>query len=118
MTACRVATLALAIVALASASAQANITTGALEGRVTDKQTGLPLPGVEVVVFGPARAGRQVEHSDARGAWFATSLPPGVYTVRFVYKGAQVDRTDIAVDAQRTLAVHLAFPTALTKANQ
>lgn len=59
--------------------------TGKLRGRVTDKETGDALIGVNVIVEGTQLGAA----TDASGTYVVIGIPPGVYTVRASYIGYQ-----------------------------
>ena len=80
------------VLGLATARAQ-SITTGAVQGRVTDAQTELPLAGVTVIV------GSQVAITDEDGTFKITDLLPGTYDVQLVFDTATVVRRGVVVGA-------------------
>ena len=75
---------------------------GELIGRAVDGR-GFALPFAEVTVTGPASLpGRARGYCDQAG-WYGVSLPPGDYTVRFVYPGFQPATLEhVRVDSDRT----------------
>ena len=77
-------------------------TTGKLSGRVTDKTTGDPLIGVNVMVEGTVLGAA----TDSDGSFFILQLPPGSYNVRFSMIGYQtlvMNNVRIRVDLTTTL---------------
>jgi hypothetical protein len=88
--------------------------TGAIEGTVTDQSTGKKLTGVTVTVTSPALQGEQTEFTDETGHFIITELPPGEYLVRFYFADKNVERGGVFVQADKTLAVNIKFPTAQT----
>jgi hypothetical protein len=72
------------LLAIASAPAMAQETTGAIEGNVKDSSGGL-LPGVTVQVVGPS--GTLVAVTDDRGEFRFPRLPSGRYTVKATLDG-------------------------------
>src|SRR5438552_16253216 len=105
----RAATVA-AVIALSITSAPARAaTTGTIKGRVTDQATGKPLTGVSVVVKGPQD--EQTEFTDASGNYTITDLLPGEYLVTFRFANVKVERTNVLVEADKTIAVNGAIPT-------
>ena len=77
-------------------------TTGKLSGRVTDKTTGDPLIGVNVMVEGTVLGAA----TDSEGSFFILQLPPGSYNVRFSMIGYQtlvMNNVRIRVDLTTTL---------------
>ncbi len=77
-------------------------TTGKIAGRVTDADTGEPLPGANVVVV-DTRMGATV---DANGEYFILRVSPGIYEVRASLVGYQsVSKTEVEVLLDRTATV-------------
>ena len=74
------------LVAVNAAAQTIGATTGALNGRVTDK-TGAVLPGVAVVAASPAMLGSRPALTDANGRYELPAVPPGEYTLRFSLPG-------------------------------
>src|SRR6185436_16450621 len=58
---------------------------GTVAGLVSDQKTGEALPGVTVVVTGPALTGEQVVITDEHGRYHVDNLPPGTYNVTLYY---------------------------------
>lgn len=58
-------------------------TTGKIAGKVTDAQTGEPLPGANVILEGTTKGAA----SDANGNYAILNVPPGKYNVRFRFIG-------------------------------
>src|SRR3712207_4500827 len=73
------------------------LTTGAIQGVVTDAQTGEALPGVTVVAASPALQGTQAAITDDTGQFKITNLPPGTYELTFLYADLTVRRTGLDV---------------------
>jgi len=84
---------------------------GKLRGVVTDKETGDPLPGANVVIDGTTLGAS----SDLNGVYVVLAVPPGVYTVRTTYMGYQeMDIANIRVMANLTTSQDFALaPTAI-----
>ncbi len=61
--------------------AHAQETTGRITGRVSEKDTGLPIGGVTIIVQGPQ--GEDATLTDDRGEYRFSSLPSGSYFIRF-----------------------------------
>src|SRR3954470_493407 len=99
--------------ALAPRPAHAAVT-GSIEGYVTDQATGKRLAGVTVTVTSPAWQGEQTEFTDGDGHYTVTELPPGEYLVRFYFADKNLERPGVFVQADKTLAVNIKFPTQQT----
>lgn len=85
---------------------------GAIQGTITNKDTGKPLPGVTVVINGPALQGDQTEVTDKDGRYLITQLPSGDnYVVRFYFNDVVVERPGVRVAQSKTLNVSLSMPT-------
>jgi hypothetical protein len=97
-------------VLFAASTAQAAVT-GSIEGTVTDQATGKRLAGVTVTCTSPALQGEQTEFTDSTGHYIITELPPGEYLVRFYFADKNVERPGVLLQADKTLAVNIAFPT-------
>lgn len=77
---------------------------GNIQGYVTD-ESGLPVPGAEVVLSGADLAGeRQVTTSDEGGFRFG-DLAPGTYELTVSFKGAMVARAEVRVSLGTTTNV-------------
>jgi len=77
-------------------------TTGSLRGRVTDKATGNPLPGANVVIEGTQLGAA----TNADGQYVVPHVPAGVYTVRILmigYRPQVVENVRIIMDLKTTL---------------
>ncbi|MBI1751845.1 MAG: carboxypeptidase regulatory-like domain-containing protein [Acidobacteria bacterium] len=77
-------TLALLLAGQATLTAQ--VTTGALSGRVTDPQ-GKPLPGVRVSLESPALFRPREYKTDANGEYRGQLLPVGTYSIKVSAEG-------------------------------
>ncbi len=85
--------LGIVVSLLVVSSAIAGVT-GRIRGRVTDKKTGEPLIGVNVIVVGTELGAA----TDARGEYEIINLPPGRYKVTASYVGYQeMTVTDVLV---------------------
>jgi len=79
---------------------------GKIAGRVTDADTGDPLPGVNVVVVGTTLGAA----TDTDGDYFIANLPTGTYGVRASFVGYQdVVITEIEVHTNRTTDVNISM---------
>jgi hypothetical protein len=93
--------VALALLVARGAQAQTN-TTGAIQGVVSDADTGEPLAGVTVVASSPALQGTQAGITDETGQYKVTNLPPGTYVLTAYYLDLTVNRTNIQVSINKT----------------
>src|SRR5512139_2380366 len=92
--------LVLAVLLVVSVGWAAN--TGQIGGKVTDKRTGEPLVGVNVLVEGTEAGGA----TDATGRYQIINIPPGKYTVSASYVGYNDQRiTDVQVIQDLTATV-------------
>ncbi|MED5266445.1 MAG: carboxypeptidase-like regulatory domain-containing protein, partial [Candidatus Neomarinimicrobiota bacterium] len=57
--------------------------TGKITGKVLDKETGNPLPGVNVILEGTSMGAA----TDANGEFYVMEVPPGLYNVQFSFIG-------------------------------
>ena len=99
-----IAVIALAALAATRPVAAQSVTSGAIEGRVTDAETGEPLPGVTVWAVGP-RTDPQTAITDGDGAYKITELVPGLYTVTFYVDTRQLNRPGVRVGANDVVPV-------------
>ena len=84
---------------IAVLSVQAQVGTGSLKGKVTDKKTGEPLPFVSIVL---ENRGTQVSggSSDFDGNYFIKPIDPGTYDVLVSYVGYQtMKQTGVVVNS-------------------
>jgi len=72
-------------------------TAGAIQGTVTDEATGVPMLLVTVVATSPALQGQASEFTDASGQYYLSNLPPGIYSLVFVYGDSKVKRDNVEV---------------------
>jgi len=102
----RVLIFALSCVFLSGLSYSQSITTGAIEGKVTDNE-GSPLPGAEVILSSPNMiGGTQSKVTDAGGKFRFPGLPPGTYSVEASLQGfATQIRESVKVSVQQTITV-------------
>lgn len=74
--------------------------TGKISGRVTDKSTGEPLIGANVVVSGMKIGGS----TDQNGDYFILNVPPGTYTLAVTMVGySSVNKSNVLVIIDRTV---------------
>lgn len=103
---------ALATLCLVAQSARAQSSTaGAIQGVVTDKNTGEALAGVTVIATSPALQGEQTAMTDEQGTYKITNLPPGSYQVAFYFTDIQIQRTGIEVQLNKVTPVYQAIDT-------
>jgi len=92
---------------LEPATARAQSTTsGALQGVVTDSQSGEKLAGVTVTVTSPALQGAQTAISDENGFYKITELPPGEYLITFYYLDITVERSGVSIGVNKVTPVY------------
>ena len=71
--------------------------TGKISGRVTDSETGEPLPGVNMIVEGTTLGAA----TDLKGYFVILNVPPGVYTLKasmIGYKPTEVKNVRVSID--------------------
>ena len=104
------ATFVVAGLCLAGSTGVAAQPTSTLEGQVTDQQDGA-LVGATVTVTAPAEFSPSVVITDATGSYRFSSLPSGVYTVRFAIPGFQTveESVELTGEGVRVLGVELAI---------
>src|SRR5215510_11942771 len=78
--------LGAALLLVAGGVARAQEITGRVTGRVSDRDTNMPLGGVTVVLQGPQ--GEDATLTDDQGEYHFTSLPVGTYIIRFYVANA------------------------------
>jgi hypothetical protein len=99
--------------ALPAATAVAQTQSGGIRGTVTD-ETGTPLELVTVVASGPALQQPQTEFTDSAGQYYISSLPPGMYSMIFIYGEAKVRRENVEVAVGQTITVPAKVNTTVT----
>ncbi len=103
----RAAVVAVAWLGLVSGSTEAwaqSSTTGAIQGVVSDAQSGDALAGVTIVVTSEGTT-TQTALTDDKGAYKITELPPGEYLVTFYYLDHTIERP-VRVGVQKVTAVY------------
>jgi outer membrane receptor protein involved in Fe transport len=86
----------LLLVALLASTALAG-TTGKIAGTVIDKQTGEPLPGVNVVIAGTTIGAA----TNIQGEFFIINVPPGKYTLKINligYRPMEITNVEVTID--------------------
>jgi hypothetical protein len=71
--------------AILPAMVSAQTAVGKISGKVTDAETGEPLPGANIVIAGTQLGAA----TDLDGEYFILNLVPGTYTLRFTFVGYQ-----------------------------
>jgi len=91
---------------LASLTAAQELQTGSIRGRVTD-DSGQPLPGVSIMITGPALIGKATAVTNADGMFRAPSLTPGTgYEVRAELSGFETTtQAGIIVNLGKTISI-------------
>jgi len=79
-----------------------------LRGSAQDVR-GAALPGVTVVVSGPALTGTLATITDEEGRFELVDVPVGDYTLTFFYADATIERANIPVTRDRGADVHVRF---------
>lgn len=87
------------------ASAQ-DSTTGAISGTVKDKATGENLAGVTIVVTSVQRKNDYTAISDGGGQFKIASLPPGDYSVVFIFAEAKSRMPSVRVNIGRSAQLY------------
>jgi hypothetical protein len=98
--------LGVALLLAVGGIARAQDMTGRVTGRVSDKDTNMPLGGVTVVLQGPQ--GEDATLTDDKGEYHFTSLPVGTYVIRFYVANAaaQVEQGGVVVSAEKMVRVN------------
>jgi hypothetical protein len=96
-------TALLMILLLADSALGQSLTTGAIQGRVTDKESGEGLPGVTV------SAGSQITITDEDGAYKLSDLVPGRYVIELAFDTATTTRSGVIVNANAVTILHEAI---------
>ena len=102
-TVCRIGALAMVVALLAVPRAQAQGTTGAIEGKVTDEQ-GLALPGAAVTAQRTSTGFTRSTTTDAAGVFRLPGLVVGAYTVKVELAGFTPSTVAVIVNVAATTA--------------
>jgi outer membrane receptor protein involved in Fe transport len=90
----------LVLLALCSTAHGQSLTTGAVQGVVSDSETGTALPGVTVTI------GNQIAITEYNGGYKITELIPGTYDVTFEFGTTQKVHTGVVVGANNTTSLY------------
>ena len=77
--------------------------TGDISGRITDAQTGEPLPGANVFVEGTFIG----SSTDTDGRYHITNVNPGEYTLKAGYIGYKAESANVRVEVDRTATIDI-----------
>src|ERR1700687_1483160 len=110
--------LALTLAVFATSAAAQTITTGSIEGSVTDPN-GAAVPGVVVTATGPQTLVPRSSTTDDSGHYRIAALSPGIYTVTIeAAKGfAKNEKPNVGVNLDKTSAVDVQLALATTQVN-
>ncbi|NLI16935.1 MAG: carboxypeptidase-like regulatory domain-containing protein, partial [candidate division Zixibacteria bacterium] len=81
-------------------------TTGKIAGKITDKQTGEPLPGVNVLIGGTNIGAA----TNIQGEFFIINVPPGTYTLKvnlIGYRPVEVKNAVVTIDLTTEINLEL-----------
>jgi hypothetical protein len=110
-----IALLIVLSVLVATAAFTQTSTSGAIEGKVTDR-SGAPLPGVTVELRSPNLQGSQTDVSDAHGRFRFGQLPPGTYSLNATLSGFSTMRqSNLQVGLGRTLTLEVTLSQAVSE---
>ncbi|MEE9553508.1 MAG: TonB-dependent receptor [candidate division Zixibacteria bacterium] len=102
--------LAAIFVAILVASAAFAGTTGKIAGKILDKDTGEPLPGVSVLISGTTIGAA----TNIQGEFFIINVPPGTYDLKASLVGygpVEVTNVKVSIDLTSTMDVELSTET-------
>ena len=94
---------AVVLAAALSGVALAQEVTGSLSGAVEDQQ-GQAIPGATVTAVNQRTASSRVDHTDGKGNFLFTAMPPGTYTIR-------VEMPNFRTVEQKLSLIHISEPT-------
>lgn len=91
--------------------------TGRILGRVTEEQTGAPVPGATVTVQSPSQIGGAKSTTTAEdGSFEISDLMPGSYSVEVTYAGVKPIRRQVLVQQGTATPVNIAWSAELAQA--
>ncbi len=102
--------LAAVILALLVASAAWAGTTGKIAGKVLDRDSGEPLPGVSILIKGTTTGAA----TNIQGEFFIINVPPGDYDLRVTLVGygpVEVEKVRVSIDLTTTVDLELSTET-------
>ncbi len=100
--------LAAVFIAILVASAAFAGTTGKIAGKILDKDTGEPLPGVSVLISGTTIGAA----TNIQGEFFIINVPPGEYELKVSLVGyGPVEVTNVKVSVDLTSTINLEMST-------
>jgi len=109
-----VISLVLALCVVLSLSAQAQETTGGLQGTIKDA-TGAVVPNAKVVVTSSTLVGNKEIETDGSGYYRFANLPPGSYTITVTAKGFKTfKREDLIIEVGHLPSVDVALEVGTT----
>src|SRR5688500_17437491 len=91
--------IAFALLAHVAPALAQSPTTGAIQGRVVERQSKEAMAGVTIVVTSPNLIEPQTAITDEDGKYKISDLPPGIYTITFYAEETELKRTGIDVSA-------------------
>ena len=103
-------TLAAVILALLVASSAWAGTTGKIAGKVLDRDSGEPLPGVSILIKGTTTGAA----TNIQGEFFIINVPPGEYDLRATLVGygpVEVEKVRVSIDLTTTIDFDLSTQT-------
>ena len=101
----RILAVLVGAMALASAPAAAQQTTGTINGRVLDAQ-GATIPGASVTVTSPATGFSRSAVTDGEGTYRLSALNVGRYDILVELSGfTSIDRKDVVVNVGQTITL-------------
>ena len=95
------------LIELPVAHAQGSANVGSVRGSIRDKATGEGAVGATVVATSPSLQGEQVVITEDGGAYFITSLPPGVYTLTVYYNDSTFSRGNVTIQIGKEAVVNV-----------
>src|SRR5581483_3172260 len=111
----QIAVLLILSILIAAAALAQTATTGAIEGKVSDK-SGAAIPGVTLEIRSPNLQGTKTDVSDAQGRFRFGLLPPGNYSLTASLTGfSPVQQQNISVRLAHTVTLDVQMTPAVTE---